>query len=241
MLKNIFVVALLAGFVSGVGISLVQEVTTTPLIMHAEEYEQADAATAKFIHAAFQLVHGTETHSEDGGEAAWGPEDGFERFAFTSLANIVLGVGFALLLVASYVIYGGQVTGRTGVIWGMAGFAIFTLSPSLGLAPEVPGSFAAELTARQGWWLAAAMTAALGLWLMVFRKGWVFAVLGILIIAAPHIYGAPHPEDFGGPVPSELAGQFAASSLVTAAIFWAMLGWFSGHFYHRTATQEAET
>lgn len=237
MLKNIFVVALLAGFVSGAGISLVQEVTTTPLILHAEEYEQADASTSGFLRAAYILAHGTETH-ESGAAAAWGPEDGLERFGFTALANIVVGVGFALLLVASYVIYGGSITGRSGVMWGMAGFAIFTLSPSLGLAPEVPGSFAAELTARQGWWLAAAGTAALGLWLMVFQKGWLYVVAGMVIIALPHLIGAPHPDDFGGPVPPELAGQFAAASLVTAAIFWAMLGWLSGTFYQRTMTNE---
>ena len=238
MLKNIFVVALLAGFVSGVGISLVQNFTTTPLILHAEEYETADASQSGYLNTAYILAHGTET-LEDGSESVWGPREGFERFAFTTLANIVVGVGFALLLVASYVIYGGVVTGRSGVIWGMAGLAIFTLSPSLGLAPEVPGSFAAELAARQGWWLAAAATAALGLWLMVFRTGWPFAVAGIMIIALPHLIGAPHPEDFGGPVPPELAGQFAATSLVTTAIFWAMLGWLSGTFYQRIATDEA--
>lgn len=232
MLKNIFVVALLAGFVSGAGISLVQELTTTPIILHAEEYEQADASTGGFLRATYVLAHGTETHKGAAG-SAWAPENGLERFGYTALANIVIGVGFSLLLVASYVINGSSITGRIGVIWGMAGFAIFTLSPSLGLAPEVPGSFAAELTARQGWWLASALTAALGLWLMVFRTGWIFAVLGIVIIAAPHIYGAPHPEDFGGPVPAELAGQFVAASLVTAAIFWTMLGWVSGTLYQR--------
>lgn len=236
MLKNIFVVALLAGFVSGAGISLVQEVTTTPLILHAETYEQqADASRHSFVQVAYTLVHGTETH--DGAEAAWGPEAGLERFGFTALANILLGVGFALMLVASYVIYAKPVTGRTGVVWGMAGFAIFTLAPSLGLAPEVPGSLAAELTARQGWWLAAAASAALGLWLMVFGKGWIYIVAGIVIMAAPHIIGAPHPQEMGGPVPAELAGQFAAASLVTAAIFWAMLGWLSGTFYQRITAE----
>ncbi len=235
MLKHIFVVALLAGFVSGAGISLVQQVTTTPLILQAEEYEQAASTTQGFKHASFILAHGTETH--DGAAGTWAPEDGLERFGFTALANILLGVGFALLLVASFVIYGKPITGRLGVMWGMAGFAIFTLSPSLGLAPEVPGSFAAELTARQGWWLAAAGATALGLWLMVFGKGWVFAIAGIVIIALPHLVGAPHPDDFGGPVPAELAGQFAAASVVTAAIFWAMLGWFSGTFFQRFASE----
>ncbi len=232
MFKTIFTVALLAGFLSGVGISFVQELTTTPLILHAEEYENADASSGLMHPAAYVLVHGGETH-DDAGVTAWSPEDGIERFAYTALANIVVGVGFALLLVASFVIYGGKIDSRRGVVWGLAGFAIFTLSPSLGLPPEVPGSLAAELVARQGWWLLAAGTAALGLWLMVFRNEWVFCLLGILLIATPHIIGAPHPEDIGGAVPPELAGEFAAASIVTAAIFWALLGWLSGTLYPR--------
>ncbi len=234
MFRIIFAVALLAGFVSGAGISLVQEITTTPLILHAEEFEQASAAPHHFETATFKLVDGTATHAGASAEA-WAPENGLQRFFYTALANIVMGVGFALLLVASYVIDGSRINGRRGVVWGMAGFAIFTLSPSLGLAPEVPGSLVAELTARQGWWLAAAASTALGLWLMVFRSGWMFAVAGLVIIALPHLIGAPHPQQIGGPVPAELAGQFAAASLVTAAIFWAMLGWLSGTIYQRMA------
>lgn len=237
MFKTIFTVALLAGFLSGVGISFVQELTTTPLILHAEEYENADAGTGHMRPVAFVLVHGEEPH-DDTGAPAWGPENGIERFGYTALANIVVGVGFALLLVASFVIYGGKIDSRRGVVWGMAGFAIFTLSPSLGLPPEVPGSFAAELVARQGWWLLAASTTALGLWLMIFRNEWLFSILGIGLIALPHIIGAPHPDEMGGAVPPELAGEFAAASMVTAAIFWAMLGWLSGTFYQRYSSDQ---
>ncbi|NQV98936.1 MAG: CbtA family protein [Rhodospirillales bacterium] len=238
MLKNIFIVALLAGFVSGVGISLVQEVTTTPLILQAETHEQAEAPKASLHLAGFVQVHGTEADGHDQSTAGeWGPANGLERFAYTTLANIVVGVGFALLLVASYVIYGGQMSGRLGVIWGMAGYAIFVLLPSLGLSPEAPGSLAAELTARQGWWLAAAGATALGLWLMVFCDGWLLRIAGIIVLAAPHILGAPHPVEMGGPVPAELAARFAAASIVTAAIFWAMLGWLSGTLYQRTAAE----
>ena len=230
MFKIIFSVALLAGFLSGVGISLVQEFTTTPLILHAEEFENAD----------IQAHAGEARESKNATE--WEPVNRLERFAYTALANIVVGVGFALLLVASFVLYGGDVRGRSGVIWGIAGFAIFTLSPGLGLPPELPGSFAAELSARQGWWLAAALSAAMGLWLMIFRDGWIFNGAGLLIMVLPHIIGAPHPPDFGGLVPAELAGQFTAASMVSMAIFWVMLGWLSGTFYQRFSAEiETET
>ena len=34
-------------------------------------------------------------------------------------------------------------------------------------------------------------------------------------------------------MPPELAAHFVAASLVTAAVFWAMLGWLSGTLYRR--------
>lgn len=239
MFKAIFTAALLTGLLGGVGISLVQEVITTPLIFQAEEYENADASDGQFKLASYILAHGKETH-DAAGEKQWAPENGIERFAYTALANVLLGVGFALLLVASYTMQSDKINGRTGVIWGMAGFAIFTLSPSLGLAPEIPGSMAAELVARQTWWLAAAASTALGLWLMIFPKDALFCAAGLIVIALPHAIGAPHPEEFGGLVPAELAAQFAAASIVTGAIFWVMLGWLSGTFYQRY-TAELET
>ena len=39
MFRRILITALLAGFLGGLGISVVQEFTTTPIIHHAEEYE----------------------------------------------------------------------------------------------------------------------------------------------------------------------------------------------------------
>ena len=230
MLKVIFMAAMLSGLLSGIAITIVQQVTTTPLILNAEKYEKAEASDSKFRFVAYILTHGREKIGTEKIEE-WSPEDGLERFAYTTLANIVLGVGFALLLVVGYAMHGRRVNGRIGIIWGTAGFAIFTLSPSLGLPPEVPGSLVAELVARQGWWLAAAASMALGLWLMIFREGIIFILFGLIIISLPHALGAPHPDEFGGPVPAALASQFVASSIVISAIFWVILGWLSGAFY----------
>ncbi len=159
--------------------------------------------------------------------------DGIERTLFTSFGNIVAGIGFALMLVAGFALNGGEIDGRRGVLWGVAGFAVFSLAPALGLPPEVPGAMAAELVARQGWWLAVVAATALGLGLMVFGRKTVWIVLGVVVLAAPHIVGAPHPEKLGGPVPPELAAHFVAASLVTAAVFWVVLGWLSGTLYRR--------
>ena len=84
---------------------------------------------------------------------AWAPADGMERTTYSFLANIVTGIGFALLLVAVSELAGGILSWRQGVLWGLAGFAVFTLAPGLGLPPELPAMPAADLGARQFWWV----------------------------------------------------------------------------------------
>lgn len=217
MLKRILLAALVAGLVGGIAISIVQEFTTTPLILHAETYEQAPA--------------GGDVAGGDA--AAWAPADGIERTLHTSFGNIVAGIGFALMLVAGFALHGGEIDGRRGVLWGLAGFTVFSLAPALGLPPEAPGAMAADLVARQGWWLATAGATALGLGLMIFAGKPLWIVLGVVVLAAPHVIGAPQPDNLGGAVPPELAAHFVAASLVTAAVFWALLGWLSGTLYRR--------
>ncbi len=242
MLKKILTVAIFAGVLSGLGISIVQEFTTTPIILHAEEYENAPAKTTsaprgfeqgQFSPANFILAHSDGEKHVDGDDEEWGPGDGIERSLYSALANVITGVGFALILVAGFAIYGKPVNGRQGVIWGIAAFSAFMLAPSLGLPPEVPGSMAADLVSRQSWWIPTAIASAIGLWLMIFREGWPMRIIGIMLLALPHVIGAPHPDAIGGAVPPELAGHFVAASLVTAAIFWAMLGWISGTLFER--------
>lgn len=229
MFRRVFATALIAGALCGLGISAVQELTTTPLILHAETFEKSgDAALdsgVRFAGRAF--AHGDAP--------AGTPTGGLERALYTTLANVLAGVGFALLLAACFALAGRPVDGRTGVLWGIAGFATVNLAPALGLPPEVPGTLAAELAARQGWWLLCAVATAAGLWAMALRGGGVWTALGIALLAAPHLIGAPQPERMGGAVPPELAAQFAAASLVTAAIFWCGLGWLSGALWKRFA------
>lgn len=228
MIRHLLLTAVVAGILAGLGISVVQEFTTTPVILHAEEFEGKEAPTVDHHSTAANVATPDHDHG-----SAWAPGDGFERTFHTSLANILLGVGFALLLVACFALSGKEVTGRQGVLWGLGGFAVFSLGPALGLPPEVPGSMVAELGARQGWWLFAAAATALGLGLMVFGRNALWVVAGAIILAGPHLYGAPHPDKVGGQAPPELAGHFVAASLVTAAVFWSLLGWLSGTFYRR--------
>jgi len=184
----------------------------------------------------------THQHADGKATSAAGAEigGGLERLFYTGLANLIMGVGFALLLIACFALYGKPVSPRQGVLWGLAGFAVFTLAPGLGLPPEVPGSMAADVAARQFWWAGAAVAAAVGLWLMVFARQHALKVLGVVVVAVPHIIGAPQPAEIGGAVPPELAGHFAAASIVVSAIFWASLGWLGGTFWQRLAPTETD-
>lgn len=233
MIRRVLMSALLAGVLAGLATSLLQSVTTTPLILQAETFEAAAPAPAAHDHGA-----GAAAHSHDG--EAWAPADGIERTVFTTMANIVGATGFALLLTAGFVMRGDTVDGRRGLLWGLAGFAALTLSPSLGLPPEVPGSVAADLAPRQLWWLGSVVTAAAGLWLLAFGRSALWQVAGVAVLALPHLVGAPHPHGGeAGVAPPELAARFAATSIVVSALSWALVGWLAGTFYERFGRPQA--
>ncbi|HSK39900.1 MAG TPA: CbtA family protein [Arenibaculum sp.] len=222
MFRRVFLAALAAGLIVGVLVTAMQAVTTTPLILQAEVFEAAGGGHS----------HG-HAHDHDHGHDHGVPESDAGRLLTTLLANLVTGVGFALLLVAAFALRGQPVDERRGLLWGVAGFAVFTLAPSLGLPPEIPGSAAADLAARQAWWAFAAVGAAAGLWLLVFGRHPVRLLLGISVAALPHLVGAPVHDAASGNAPPELAAQFAATAIVVSALFWAALGWTAGSFYRR--------
>lgn len=203
MIGRLLLVSLIAGAAAGALATIVQALVLTPMILEAEHYESG---------AAHAHAHGAEAG----------------RFLFTALANLIVGVGFALLLNAAATLRGGALDARRGVLWGLAGFAAFSLAPALGLPPELPGAEAAELGSRQLWWLGAAAATAAGLALLVFGRGWALKAAGVAVIALPHLIGAPTPEKLGGTAPPELAAHFAVASLAAAALFWAALGGVSG-------------
>ncbi|WP_207484172.1 CbtA family protein [Arenibaculum pallidiluteum] len=243
MLRRILLAALAAGLSSAVLVTAVQSFTTTPLILLAETFEAAAETAGETAAAEAGHDHGGHNH---GGHDHGGHEHGVghdhdlaftggARLGLTAMANAVTGVGFALLAVACFALSGRRIDERAGLGWGMAGFAVFGLAPALGLPPELPGMAAAELTARQGWWLAASAGAAAGLWLVVFGRFRGAAALGLLVSALPHLVGAPAHDAAGGTVPAELAARFAATALAVNALFWAVLGWTAGAVWRRVA------
>jgi cobalt transporter subunit CbtA len=222
--SRIVLVAALAGLIGGLFVTAAQAVRVMPLIYTAETYEQAAA-------------HADAGHSHEG-EEAWAPEDGVERIGLTAVANVLAGVGFALLLAAAFAVRGGA-NWRTGLLWGAAGFLTFTLAPSIGLPPEVPGAEAAALGDRQVWWILTVAATGVGLALLLLgRRVWA-AVAGIALIVVPHILGAPQPAEHGGSAPAWLAHEFVVAALITSLLFWLVLGGAAGFLYARFAASKA--
>jgi cobalt transporter subunit CbtA len=216
--RRIVMVGGLAGLLAGILLTLLHLAVTVPIILEAETYEQVAAAQA---HAT-----GSGGHAHDA--EAWAPEDGIERALFTLLADIITAVGFGLLLVATCVLAGRELTWREGLHWGLAGFAAFMLAPTIGLPPELPGMEAAPLLQRQAWWLATVAATAGGLALLFLGREPLRAGLGLVLLVLPHLHGAPQAVEHHSLVPAALAHQFVSAALVVNLLFWAALGAIAG-------------
>lgn len=219
--KKIVAVAALAGLFAGLLLTLIQQIQVVPLILEAERYEQGAVESASH-----------ENHAS-AGHGAWQPQSGWERNLATAGANIVVAVGFALLLGAAVALRGAKLDWRSGFLWGLGGYAVFFVAPSLGLPPEVPGTAAAGLAPRQMWWVATSIFTAAGLWFLVFSKRGTARVLGVGLLLLPHLVGAPQPEFHGGAAPAELARAFLVATVIANAVFWLGLGGLVGFFEKR--------
>lgn len=224
-LRNMLFVAALAGLAVGVAMTVLQFFATVPLILEAETFENAapaePAAVAPAEPAAVAAVEPAHDHETE----EWAPADGFERMAFTAVANLVTAVGFGLLLVAASEFAGGIRTWREGLLWGLAGFATFTLAPGLGLPPELPAMPAAELGARQVWWTACVLLTGGGLALIAFSRTAALAFVGAALLVVPHLVGAPQPASHETPIPENLHHSFVVAVTVTNLVFWLLLGY----------------
>jgi cobalt transporter subunit CbtA len=207
---RIVLAALVAGAIAGLAAAAIQSVTTWPLIRAAETYE-------------------TPHHDHDG---AIEEEDAPPAAALTVLTDVLAGIGYALLLAGGIVLSGARVDAARGALWGLAGFAAFSLAPALGLPPEPPGAAEADLAARQLWWALTAACTAAGLALIAFRRNWIAIAAAVALIVVPHIVGAPAPEG-ASTVPPDLARKFVVASLGSSAIFWLVLGVATGWITER--------
>ena len=244
--RSIVFASVISGFIVGLIVTVVQQFGTVPLILKAEVFEKAAEAHQHDTPATAQPAaaghdhadhdHAAHDHGDhdrgagdhDHGADAWEPRDGFERNAYTAAANILTAIGFALLLAGFFAVRSGAtgagISWHEGLLWGLAGFAVFTLAPGLGLPPELPGVPAAPLLSRQIWWLAAVLATAGGLALIVFRRTVPAAISGVILLTLPHLIGAPELANIETNVPSSLTHQFVTAVTVTSLVFWTLLG-----------------
>lgn len=225
MFKRIAQTAGFTGLFAALLLTLLQSFWVAPLILQAESYEKAPTEQA---HEHADSVGAGHVHDAE----AWEPQDGWQRVLSTTGGNLVVAVGFALMLAGLYTL---RAPGRTsqGVLWGLAGFAVFVLAPTLGLPPELPGTAAADLVQRQIWWVSTAASTAVALALIVFSKHWLLKVLGVAILLVPHVIGAPQPDVHESLAPEALEAQFKIASLLTNALFWVALGLISAWLFRR--------
>jgi cobalt transporter subunit CbtA len=218
VLRGLVFAALCAGLLSGIVATAGHQIGTVPVIRLAELYEKP----------ATPMPGESHQHA-----AAWEPQNGAERAGYTLLADVLTGMGFALLLAAGLALRGGEVTWRDGLFWGLAGFVTFTIAPSLGLPPQLPGSEAAPLFERQLWWLATAISTGCALMLLAFTARPFLAILAAILILLPHLYGAPQPLEHTHTAPEALAHRFIVAATVVNFLFWMILGASTGYFYGR--------
>lgn len=225
MLTRIARTAGFSGLLAALLLTLLQSLWVSPLILQAETYENAAPAAQPHSHAEGAAAH---EHSAE----AWSPEDGWQRVLATTGGNLVVAVGFALLLAALYSLREPNRV-ASGALWGLAGFAVFCLAPTLGLPPELPGTAAADLAQRQTWWIGTAAATACGLALLAFSRSWFFKLVGAALLVVPHLIGAPQPAVHESLAPAALAAQFKLASWLTNAAFWVALGLLSAWLYRR--------
>jgi cobalt transporter subunit CbtA len=228
MVSRLLWVGLLAGLVAGLLAAAVQSVGVWPLIAQAETFEVLEAAGAE--------------------DEVWSPE-GMARAGWSVVFNILAGVGFGLLANGALLILRSvratRLDWRIGALVGVFGFVTFSFAPAMGLAPALPGMAEGDIFARQVWWLATAAATLSGIVLAVLGRRTTDWLLGVALVAAPHLVGAPG-EAHGligllsqsgtlgeGGLPAALAQQFALATLGAAAAFWIVLGLASAWLQRR--------
>lgn len=215
MITRTMLPGLAAGTAAGIVLTVLYLALIQPMILEAEVFELGAA------------------------EAAAGMT--FGRTLQTLLFNVLTGVGFALALSAVLTLRGRPVGLQQGLLWGAAGFAAAALAPAVGLPPELPGMTAAPLAERQLWWLLTVVSTAAGLGLLAFGSNPALKIAGVVLLVVPHVFGAPHPTGIeAGGVPAELSARFAAVSLASMAVFWAVLGGCCGYVFDYLNLREAE-
>ena len=238
LFRNIMFTAFLSAVISGLLLGTLQSFSTTPIIYSAEKYE----VTEEKALVADAYEHKTSAHSHADKASQWGPKEGTERVSYTFLADVLIAFGHSLLLTSFLALIflkfrKPEISWRSGLIIGLGGYLSFYLATIIGLPPEVPGTVAADLHARQIWWTLTIVMTIIGLSTLYLAPN-TFKITGLIFIALPHLIGAPHPEIHGFlnqdnsavTALSQLEQQFLVSTAWINLVYWLVLGSLSGFF-----------
>ena len=237
MIRHIAASALIAGFAAGLLAALLHFVFIAPVLLQGEAYEHGQIAVAQGHDDAAQAAGVPQTGDDAAASAPAGPVN-WGRHGLTVVFHALVYGGYGLLLVAGYALagqYGQRVTPRAGLIWGLAGFVAVQFAPAAGVPPELPGMAGGDLMARQVWWVGTALATGAGLALIGFGRTAAAWGLAVVLIAGPHLIGAPRPGPMTGLVPPELAALFAGRGLGVGMAVWAVLGLTSAALWQRRA------
>lgn len=212
---------LIAGALAGLVVALLQLWLIQPLIIQAERYESGELA-APLNQTVEQPP--TPTPTQNGDEQMQGTD--LPRAGLTVLFLTLTWCGFGLLAGAamSAAQMSEKVRPFSAVGIAMSGFAVASVAPALGLPPELPGMPAADLEARQLWWIATLLATAVGLALTFRFESWVVRAAAIAVIALPHVVGAPTSPVAAPMVPPDLAALYVARVIGVSFLGWLVLG-----------------
>jgi cobalt transporter subunit CbtA len=214
MLRRIVVAAAIAGFLAGLLLTAGEQWRITALIRTAEVLDNAGMS-----------ARGHEHREES--TKAWRPHDDRQRFVATTVANVILAVGYSLLLSAGLTLR-RQSGWLPGLGWGMAGFVVFFAAPAMGLPPDLPGAPTAALSDRVTWWCFTVACTGAAFWLVFFGTHRRWRLLGLTLLVIPHFFGAPEAGLHEADATSDLMHEFAVQATFVNLAFWLLLGVVTG-------------
>ncbi len=253
MFRRIVWTALVVALITGIVVTPLQLLSTVPLILKAETYENATMLASHPAEGDTHSGHGHD-HAHDRADAHdahttdWQPQDGSERTVYTGLTTTLAAFGYALLLCALGSLMPAMGTWQ-GLMLGLAGYLVFQIAPSLGLPLLPPGVPQSDIAGRQLWWLFSSACTALALYSLY--RGWQrrrapYAVAAIAFFLLPWLIGAPAAPAGPSVVPVELLTSFRRAALLTSGIFWIVLGstagllWSSKRWLRSATTHAAQ-
>ena len=211
--------ALLAGFLAGLCLFVIQRSSTLPLIHTAETYEKDSGLESRPDAFAMEPL----------------------RSISTLLGDVLVAVGFGLIVTGIYTVSGSD-GWEFGLLMGLAGFVTFDLAPAVIVPPAVPGMEVASLALRQTAWLVAVASAVIGIILIFYLSG-LARLSGFLFLVLPGVVfrlfvPIPAPET---PLHSLalLDRAFVTRTLGVMLVFWLILGTLSGYLFTRAQRKAA--